>query len=72
MGAVRSGSLPVSDLWEAVPERAVIEIRKTDAPVSTGSDRVGTGLFDKLDQNIMREILSYCGLLSKIACVHGS
>ena len=69
MNAVRNGSLPVADLWNSVPERAVAEIRKTDAPVSVGNTRVGTGIFDVFDENIMREIFSYCGLLSSITCV---
>lgn len=69
MNAVRDGAIPDSDLWNSVPERAVIEIRKPSAPVAKGSDRVGTGLFDMLDQSIMQQVFSYCGLHTKITCV---
>lgn len=71
MNSVKSGSLSVKNLWSSVPERAIIEIRKTSAPVkvSAGQDRVGTGSFNELDASIVREIFSYCGLLDKITCV---
>lgn len=44
MAAVRDGSLPVEELWNCAPERAVIQIRKTgsEAPVEEGDDRVGS------------------------------
>lgn len=67
LNAVHEGALSDSDLWKSVPEHA--EIRKPNISVSEGSDRMGTGVFDMLDQSVMREIFSYCGLLTKIACV---
>lgn len=69
INAVTDGAIDDSELWNSVPERAVIEIRKPSAPVSKGNDRVGTGSFNLVDQSLMREIFSYCGLLDKIACV---
>lgn len=69
LSAVRSGSLPAANLWNSVPQRAVAEIRKTEAPIRIGNERVGTGSFDSLDQSIMRQIFSYCGLRGKITCV---
>ena len=74
--SVASGAaITTRDLLSAVPDNerwrfdAAGRKKKKHAPVKTGPERVNTGLFDGIDNALMRNILSHLSCSDKYTCV---
>lgn len=61
--------LTVEDLTKALPEGQKWKAkRRSKAEIGEGQSRVGTGLFDSVDDFIMQNILGYLHLQDRVVC----